>query len=357
MGSGFDSTWALLHQGYEFGERRFVGAGRDAIATRIMLRRTVVVRGAAAAERFYDSRSFVRDGAMPRRVRRSFIGEGGVQSLDGDAHLQRKALFMDLMSAEGLDRLEQLTAGRWTEAVRDWAGRDEVVLLDAISELLCRAACDWVGVDLPADQVRRRTGEFLAMIDSPAALGPRHRRGRLARRSSERWIRDELRRAGDGDRPIDQFARAFASDDGPGEQVAAVEVINLLRPIVAVGRYVAFAAAALQEHPTWRDRLHDDPAWIPAFVHEVRRTAPFFPMVAAVSTADVEFDDIRVPAGTRVLLDLYATNRDPRRWHRPEVFDPRRHHAARRHRSTSCRRAAAITVAAIAAPVSGSRSA
>ncbi|MFP3670857.1 cytochrome P450, partial [Priestia sp. SIMBA_032] len=38
-------------------------------------------------------------------------------------------------------------------------------------------------------------------------------------------------------------------------QVAAVELLNLLRPTVAVGRYLTFAALALHRHPGWRDDL------------------------------------------------------------------------------------------------------
>ena len=32
-------------------------------------------------------------------------------------------------------------------------------------------------------------------------------------------------------------------------QIAAVELINVLRPTLAIGRYITFAALALHEHP------------------------------------------------------------------------------------------------------------
>ena len=39
-------------------------------------------------------------------------------------------------------------------------------------------------------------------------------------------------------------------------RVAAVELVNVLRPTVAVAVYVAFVTHAPTVHPQWRERLH-----------------------------------------------------------------------------------------------------
>jgi fatty-acid peroxygenase len=51
-----------------------------------------------AARLFDDAERFQRAGAAPRRVKATLLGEGGVQSLDGEAHRRRKAMFMSPMT-------------------------------------------------------------------------------------------------------------------------------------------------------------------------------------------------------------------------------------------------------------------
>lgn len=50
----------------------------------------------------------------------------------------------------------------------------------------------------------------------------------------------------------------------------------------------------------------------------------FFPFTAARVRKDFEWRGYRFPKGTRVLLDLYGTNRDGRLWAQPELFRPER---------------------------------
>ncbi len=102
--------------------------------------------------------------------------------------------------------------------------------------------------------------------------------------------------------------------------MAAVELLNVLRPVVAVARYVAFAALALHEHPEAREAVAGDDRRSEAFVQEVRRFYPFFPVVAGVVREAYEWRGARFPEGRRVLLDLYGTNHDARIWEAPESF-------------------------------------
>jgi fatty-acid peroxygenase len=58
--------------------------------------------------------------------------------------------------------------------------------------------------------------------------------------------------------------------------------------------------------------------------HEVRRFYPFFPAVAGRARSGFTWRGYDVPAGRRLVLDLYGTNRDPRLWADPGVFRPDR---------------------------------
>jgi len=104
-------------------------------------------------------------------------------------------------------------------------------------------------------------------------------------------------------------------------QVAAVELLNLLRPIVAIAVYIAFIALALRKYPQYAGKVKaDKDNEVEHFVQEVRRFYPFFPCVRD----DFEWRGYRFPKGTPVLLDIYGINRDPDLWQRPEMFWPER---------------------------------
>ena len=62
------------------------------------------------------------------------------------------------------------------------------MLYDEVAGILCRAVCSWAGVPLEEKDAAARTRDFLSMIESPAALGLRHWRGRFARRRAEKWL-------------------------------------------------------------------------------------------------------------------------------------------------------------------------
>lgn len=108
-------------------------------------------------------------------------------------------------------------------------------------------------------------------------------------------------------------------------RVAAVELLNVLRPTVAVSVYLVLAAHALHLHPQWRPRLaRGDALPAHAFAQEVRRFYPFFPAIAARTMHEFTWRGHRFPAHRRTLLDIYGTNHDPRSWEAPEQFRPER---------------------------------
>ena len=59
-------------------------------------------------------------------------------------------------------------------------------------------------------------------------------------------------------------------------------------------------------------------------IKESLRLYPPAHLSARTALADRDFDGYRIPAGTRVLLSIYLTQRDPRHWPDPDRFDPER---------------------------------
>ncbi|HET8551770.1 MAG TPA: cytochrome P450 [Gammaproteobacteria bacterium] len=327
-----DSTLALLSEGYDFIANRCARYRTDVFETRLMLRRVFCASGTEAAEIFYQPDRFTRRRAMPPSALKLLQDKGSVELLSGEAHRHRKQLFMSLMTPERIAELAELVAADWQAQIAAWQGMDTVVLHYAMQGVLCRAVCRWSGIELTPAQAAERTREFAAMIDGAGAVGPRNWRAMGLRRRSERWAQEiiEALRAGRRQAPEDSAAHVIAlyrelNGSLMDAKAAAVELINVLRPTVAVARFVTFAALALHEHPQCREAVSggDDDA-IENFVQEVRRFYPFFPLIGGRVQAEFEWRGHHFEQGEWMLLDLYGTNHDSRTWNEPGQFLPER---------------------------------
>lgn len=328
----WDSTIAMLRDPYGRISKVCGELGCDAYRTRVLGRPAVCMSGPAAAALFYDPSRFHRRGAMPRAIRRTLLGEGGVQGLDGEEHRHRKAMLMSLMTPDRIRSLTALINQRWTTAAARWQGQHRVVLFDESCDLLARSVCEWAGVPLPEREADRRVRQLRLLFDGAGAVGLRHLRSRWARRQADRWAASVVARvrAGDLDPPQGSAARVISFHrDLEGSlldaRVAGVDLLNILRPVVAIAVYITWIAHALHEHPECRGPIErGEEGAAERLVQEVRRFYPFFPMVAARVSNAFAWEGYRFATGTRVLLDLHGTNRDARSWQEPDAFRPSR---------------------------------
>ena len=329
---GIDNALALLAEGYRFIPRRCERLGSDIFTTRIMLRQAVCMRGAEAARLFYTPDRFTRRRAIPPTVLMLLQDFGSTETLDGAAHRHRKALMMSLLTPDYQTRLVACLAQAWRARFAAWPARHDVVLLREAEAALADAACRWAGVPLASGELKQRTEELAAMVDAAGSFGPRNLRAQLLRQRCERWARSLIDAVRGGRLQIDPgsaLAVIAQHRDHAGRlletKVAAVELINLLRPTVAVARFIVFGALAMHQFPEWRERLATgDDAVLTMFAQEVRRYYPFFPAVGGRATGDFEWKGLRFAQGDWVLLDLYGTNHHPELWPAPRRFDPER---------------------------------
>lgn len=319
-----DAAPALLREGYAYITNRCRRLGSDVFETRLLGQTTVCMQGPEAARAFYEH-PLTRVGALPAPMFTLLQDKGSVAALDGPAHWHRKQMFLGLLEESRLGGLAGIAEQEWELALAGWGRADNVVLLPAVSQILTWTACRWTGVPLGEPEARERAREFVAMIDGAGSAGPRNLHGQFLRRRAERWAGDLIESVRSRTlRPAEDSALAvIAAHRDPGGRLlapeeGAVELVNILRPMVAVGRYIAFLGLALHEHP---EAASADPRSVAL---EVRRLSPFFPAVGGRVREPFTWRDYHFPQGRRVLLDLYGTNRDPAVWDAPDDFRPGR---------------------------------
>lgn len=330
--SGFDKTLSVLKEGYEFVMNRDQALDTNIFETRILGEKTICLTGSEHAELFYDNTRFRRSDAAPARVEKTLFGQGGVQGLDGDAHKNRKAMFMSLMDNNAMEEIEDLTGKYWHEFFADKDQNDTVELYEAAKVVFLQVACDWVGVSLKDEDLIKRAEQISDLYESPAALGLQHWKGRKSRSDAEDWLQGIVEDVRDGkieadkDRALYQFSM---HKDLDGElldaEVVTVELLNLIRPINAISVWEGMIGLALHEHPDEAEKLKGaDQQQLEWFIQEVRRFYPFFPFAVARVDLDFEWQGYEFKEDTLTLLDLYGTNRHPDDWSEPEVFSPER---------------------------------
>ncbi|MGA4517032.1 cytochrome P450 [Solibacillus silvestris] len=329
---GIDHSLNLLREGYLYILNRRQSFHSDLFETRLLGKKAVCMGGKEAADLFYDNSKFKRAGVAPNRVAETLFGKKGVQTLDGDAHKHRKKMFMSIMSQDRLKKMNEIAAKQWDTALTKWQQMDDVVLYEEALEIMCRSACEWAGVPVEEKDMKKLADDFRAMFESATAIGPSHWAGRHARNRVEKWMGNLIDQVREGKLNPEEGTALYTFSwhrDLEGnlldQEVASVEVINILRPIVAIAVYITFSALAAHHYPEERKKLQSgNEKNTQMFVQEVRRFYPFFPFAAAEVKTDFTWKDYTFEKGTLTLLDLYGTNHDTNIWGNPEVFQPSR---------------------------------
>src|SRR5699024_11872658 len=119
-----------------------------------------------------------------------------------------------------------------------------------------RSAWVWAGVALLKSEEIKRTKELSALVEAGDAIGARHLRGRMDRDRVEKWAADLITSVREGTINVDENTPLYKisfhkdlKDNYLDLHIASVELINILRPIVAISVYVVFCALGLKQFP------------------------------------------------------------------------------------------------------------
>jgi fatty-acid peroxygenase len=317
----------LLRHGYDaLAKLREASGGADWFEARMLGRRALVVRGEDGVRTFYDPRLVTRKGAIPAPLRLLLFGRGAVHGLAGPAHQERKRMFLEVVDRASADRLADEVARRLEQATTSWEERGSVRLFDELVEVYGASVIAWAGIDAEEAEARSVSRDLALVVDAFGVRGTGYSRGYAARVRANRWARAVIRDVRRGSRTGQgTVVGKVAANRSLSDAVAAVELLNLLRPTVAVAYFGAFLALALERRPDWRERLASgQPDDLRAFGHEVRRCYPFVPLLTGRLVRDYAWNDRVFRRRGFMVLDVIGTNQDPRHWPDATSFDPDR---------------------------------
>jgi cytochrome P450 len=130
------------------------------------------------------------------------------------------------------------------------------------------------------------------------------------------------RRRALGDDLISELIRA--EDDG--DRLSCDELVNLVAILLNAGtdttrNQLAAGVQVLTDHPDQWALLAEHPELAAKAVEETMRHSPIAFAALRVATTDVELGEALIPAGTYVLANTAAANRDPAVYHDPDRLD------------------------------------
>ncbi len=176
---------------------------------------------------------------------------------------------------------------------------------------------------------------------------PAQHRARTARATLRGIASDILRQCRDDPDHDASLVQALiaATDPETGRSLSDSDICSELMVFLGAGHdttatALAYSVWALGRHPEIQERVRAEvaeigdqeltPDDVPRLgytiqvLHEALRLCPPGAAVARETTADIEVGGYRVPAGTLVVVGIYAMHRDPTLWKNPLVFDPDR---------------------------------
>lgn len=324
----FKDLKVLFNAGYGALGKLHEEVNAPVVKARLLNQEVVAVYGKEAAEKFYNATYFKRANAMPKPILKTLQGETGVQTLDGDEHLKRKGIFMDLMTPDRMADYRKLLGKNLTNALNEQHGTFELYTL--AKKVLFQTICTWSGINLgqlTEQEIDALTDDQVAMFEGVNSASD-YLNGVIGRKKAEKWAQELLQEARehplDKDRNLALYAFATAKDTKDNLlplETAAVELLNIIRPTVAITVWVALMGRILFNKTEVYQKLANNFVELQdSFIEELRRYYPFFPMIPATSIQDVEIDGYLIPKDSWVVLDIYGTNHDARSMENADSF-------------------------------------
>jgi len=248
----------------------------------------------------------------------------GLLSLDGEAHRRQRRLVSRAFTPRAAERLRTTCTDIITELVDAHAddGRCDVVAdiarqypIPIICALLGTPREDWHLFSAWADDIFK-VFDWNVVNDEPDIM--------RAWNALEDYVDDMVssRRDALSDDLLSDMMRAEVD----GDRLAHDELLTLAATLLMAGtdttrNQLAAAVQVFSEHPDQWALLAEHPELAPKAVEEVMRYSPVILNAMRVAVEEVDLGGFTVPAGTLVIANTAAANRDPAVYTDPDRFD------------------------------------
>ncbi|MFG2562847.1 cytochrome P450 [Streptomyces sp. NPDC048496] len=210
------------------------------------------------------------------------------------------------------------------------AGRQIDIVDDFAYPLPVTVICRLLGVPREDEPLFRAWSDALvtsADVRPDEESPERNQAGNQARIEMGQYLVDlaEQRRG----HPTDDMLSAFVNEPDPAlrltrEELAVTAVLLLIAGHETTVNLITNGVLTLLRRPEHVDQLRREPDLLPQAVEELLRYEPPVHMRERIPRVDIDVAGTTIPKGTSVVLVLASGNRDPKRFHEPDRFDPTR---------------------------------
>jgi cytochrome P450 len=287
----------------------------------------------------------VEVGAGNADILEPFLGPRSLLVLDGDAHRQARRRLQHAFHAERVDVYRQLIATTARDRIRMWPLGTPITVHDEMRAITLDVILHAVfGADDP-DELQRLRGALAPFLaDSSGSLFvliPPFRHELGGRTPWARFLRQRAavhrealaligrRRSTDLEARPDLLSVLLRAGDAPDEQLLDELMTLLLAGHDTTATALAWAFDLLTHHPTELDRLRaslerQEDRYLDTVVNETLRLRPIVAEVARTPLHPLTLTAGEIPAGTRVMANIYLAHTDPARYDDPLTFRPQR---------------------------------
>jgi cytochrome P450 len=280
----------------------------------------------------------------------------GVMLMDFEEHRHHRRIMQQAFKHERLLAYLEKMNPAIQRGIARWQPSSGFELYRAAKQLTLDIATEvFVGAQ-PSPEADRLNAAFIDVVGGGQAIiradlpGGKWHRGLEGRRRLERYFHSQLpaTRAREGD---DLFSVLCRAETEAGERFSDEDIVNhMIFTMMAAHDTstitLTMMAYYLARRPDWQDRLrmesqalgkaaigYDDLDALPAmdlvFKETLRMNAPVGTL-ARQAIKDTEIDGYYIPAGTRLMLGIYVSQRMEPWWRDPDTFDPERFSDERR---------------------------
>jgi cytochrome P450 len=283
-------------------------------ATHFLRSRSVIFPAATIADLFE-----ITDGPLSEAIRKNII------AIEGDDHRRLRNLVNAAFNSREADRRrpvmrehlahlwDRIAPARHCEFVGEFAKWYPSLMIASV-----------VGApDEDADRLHNWAMWFQKQFDPAAIMADRDGIERaIVEFSDYAGSLIEMRRTDPGDDLVSTLLNATYE----GDRLSEDECLNLIMNVLAGGvdttqAQLAQAIRLFAGHSDQWRLLSERPELVDAAVEEVLRFEPITPFTARMTAEEVTYRDVRIPAGTVLMISTFTSNRDPGVISEPLHFD------------------------------------